>query len=104
MTSTTSAKAVNAATQVITVSITRMVWSPMPGKSGTPHVEIVTRPRNIITRLRSCSKRNRALQGGLDILTRQPAALEGGVQHQRDAIGGIIEMIEDIDGAGAGTG
>ena len=63
MTSTTSAKAVNAATQVITVSITRMVGSPMPGKSGTRYVEIVTHPRNIITRLRSCSKRNRALHG-----------------------------------------
>ena len=58
-TSTTSAKAVSAATQLITVSRTRMVGSPMPGKSGTGDMDIVAWLSNIITRLRSCSKRNR---------------------------------------------
>jgi len=58
-TSTTSAKAVSAATQLITVSRTRMVWSPMPEKSGSGDMDIVTRFSNIIARLRNCSKRNR---------------------------------------------
>lgn len=58
-TSTTSARAVNASMLLTTVSKKRMVGSPMPEKSGCGHVDIITQTRNIITRLRNCSKRNR---------------------------------------------
>ncbi|MDB5705116.1 MAG: hypothetical protein JWN66_2232 [Sphingomonas bacterium] len=58
-TSTTSARAVSASMLLTTVSKKRMVGSPMPEKSGSGHVDIVARLRNIITRLRSCGKRNR---------------------------------------------